>query len=278
MSWGHAVSRDLVHWQHLPVALREEDGVMIFSGSAVVDWQNTSGSAGTAPTARASSRSTRGTATASRRRTSPTATTAAAPGRSTRATRCSTSGLKEFRDPKVFWHEPTRRWVMVTVLADQHKVRFFGSPDLKAWDAAQRLRPGRRDGRRVGMPRPFAVPVEGEPGDGRAGCSTSTSIPGGRGRLRRPVLRRRVRRHALRHDEPADRTLWVDYGKDFYATLSFSDLPPTEGRRSGWGGSATGSTPTRSRRRPGAAPSRFRASSRCGVPEGCDSCRRRWRS
>src|SRR5436305_10587759 len=43
MSWAHAVSRDLVHWKHLPLALAEEDGVMIFSGSAVVDWKNTSG-------------------------------------------------------------------------------------------------------------------------------------------------------------------------------------------------------------------------------------------
>src|SRR5690348_7757646 len=43
MSWGHAVSRDLVRWEHLPVALQEENGVMIFSGSAVVDWKNTSG-------------------------------------------------------------------------------------------------------------------------------------------------------------------------------------------------------------------------------------------
>src|ERR1051325_11083607 len=43
MSWGHAVSTDLVRWQHLPVALREENGVMIFSGSAVVDHHNTSG-------------------------------------------------------------------------------------------------------------------------------------------------------------------------------------------------------------------------------------------
>src|SRR5713101_6901466 len=43
MSWGHAVSVDLVHWKHLPLALAEKDGVMIFSGSAVVDGNNTSG-------------------------------------------------------------------------------------------------------------------------------------------------------------------------------------------------------------------------------------------
>src|SRR5689334_20342793 len=43
MSWGHSVSRDLVNWEHLPVALAEEAGVMMFSGSAVVDWKNTSG-------------------------------------------------------------------------------------------------------------------------------------------------------------------------------------------------------------------------------------------
>jgi len=43
MSWGHAVSRDLIHWEHLPLALAEEDSIMIFSGSAVVDWKNTSG-------------------------------------------------------------------------------------------------------------------------------------------------------------------------------------------------------------------------------------------
>ncbi|MBI1842678.1 MAG: glycoside hydrolase family 32 protein, partial [Verrucomicrobia bacterium] len=43
MSWGHAVTKDLVHWEHLPIALYEENDVMIFSGSAVVDWKNTSG-------------------------------------------------------------------------------------------------------------------------------------------------------------------------------------------------------------------------------------------
>src|ERR1700687_2201370 len=43
MSWGHAVSRDLVHWQELPVAIPETDGEMVFTGSVVVDEKNTSG-------------------------------------------------------------------------------------------------------------------------------------------------------------------------------------------------------------------------------------------
>ena len=43
MSWGHAVSKVLVHWEHLPIAIREENGIMIFSGSAVMDDNNTSG-------------------------------------------------------------------------------------------------------------------------------------------------------------------------------------------------------------------------------------------
>jgi fructan beta-fructosidase len=43
MSWGHAVSRDGLRWEHLPVALYEEKDSMIYSGSAVVDWRNTSG-------------------------------------------------------------------------------------------------------------------------------------------------------------------------------------------------------------------------------------------
>ena len=64
MSWGHAVSRDLVRWEHLPIALREEDGIMIFSGSAVVDAKNTCGF-GQGPTRRRWSRSTPATATTS---------------------------------------------------------------------------------------------------------------------------------------------------------------------------------------------------------------------
>ncbi len=90
MSWGHAVSRDLLRWEHLPLALAEEDGVMIFSGSAVVDWKNTSGFG-------------------------------------------KDVNMADFRDPKVFWHEATRRWVMVLALSAEKKVHFYTSENLRQW-------------------------------------------------------------------------------------------------------------------------------------------------
>ena len=91
MSWGHAVSRDMLHWQHLPVALGEEDGVMIFSGSAVVDTQQHER---LVPCRRRRPLLPgrdlhRDTDSGSRRRTSRSATTAAARGRSIAAIRSS---------------------------------------------------------------------------------------------------------------------------------------------------------------------------------------------
>ena len=135
MSWGHAVSRDMLQWEHLPVALPEAGGVMIFSGSAVVDWNNTSGFC---------------VPVGQDRSCLVAIYTGHSPGKQTQNLAFSNDrgrtwtkyasnpvvdlGLSDFRDPKVFWHEPTSRWVMVTVLATQHKVRLFASPDLKRWE------------------------------------------------------------------------------------------------------------------------------------------------
>ena len=97
MSWGHAVSRDLLHWEHLPVALKEENGVMIFSGSAVVDRNNTSGFCQPAngdPSCLVAIYA--GHSHAGRRRTWPTATIAVGPGRSTRGIRFSISVSRTF--------------------------------------------------------------------------------------------------------------------------------------------------------------------------------------
>src|SRR5688500_14943861 len=113
MSWGHAVSRDLVHWEHLPVAIREEGREAIFSGSAVVDKQNTSDlgtrkkppmvaiytSAYSDPNDQAQS-------------------LAYSTDRGRTWTKYAGNPVlddddPEFRDPKVFWYEPEQKWVMV---------------------------------------------------------------------------------------------------------------------------------------------------------------------
>ena len=136
------------------------------------------------------SRSTPATATASRRRTSPSATTAAGPGRSTPATRSSTSACKDFRDPKVFWHEPTRRWVMVARPGRRSsKVRLFGSPDLKRWETLSDFGPAGATGGVWECPDLFPLPVDGDAGDARWVLDVDLNPGGQRGRLRRPVLR-----------------------------------------------------------------------------------------
>jgi sucrose-6-phosphate hydrolase SacC (GH32 family) len=133
MSWGHAVSRDLVHWEHLPLALAEESGVMIFSGSAVVDWRNTSGfgADGKPPlvaiyTGHYTERRLQNQHLAYS--TDRGRTWTKHPGNPV-----LDIGEADFRDPKVFWHEPQGRWVMVVAWPVRRQVRFYASEDLKSW-------------------------------------------------------------------------------------------------------------------------------------------------
>ena len=133
MSWGHAVSRDLVHWKHLPVALYEENDVMIFSGSAVVDWKNTSGFGhnGEPPliaiyTGHYTKKPLQNQHIAYSNDRGRTWT-------KFEGNPVLDIGEKDFRDPKVFWHEPTKNWVMTVAWPVEKKVRFYASPNLKQW-------------------------------------------------------------------------------------------------------------------------------------------------
>ena len=135
MTWGHAVSPDLVHWRQLPDAIRPYDGGTIFSGSAVVDVQNSSGfgPAGTSPLVAAFTHARKpfGQALAFSLDNGRTWTLHDG-GRHL----VPNQGLDECeRDPKVFWHLPSHRWIMV-LWVQKNRARFFTSVDLKQWTHA----------------------------------------------------------------------------------------------------------------------------------------------
>jgi fructan beta-fructosidase len=167
MSWGHAVSADLVTWSHLPIALYEnsDQGYTIFSGSAVMDDDNTSGfGAGGDPPMVAVY----------------TADYRAEPGLETIHIAYSTDrgrtfteyrdnpvideNERKFGDPKVFWHAPSRRWVMVNIYGhEQGYVILYNSADLKRWTRLSEFHvpadaPGIWE-----CPDLFPLPLDGDP-------------------------------------------------------------------------------------------------------------------
>ena len=230
MSWGHAVSKDLFRWKHLPVALPEVGEVMVYSGSAVVDRLNTSGFGrdGKPPLIAIYT---------SRTETDQTQSIAYSNDRGRTWTRYEGNPVLDvedpaFRDPKVFWHEGTQRWVMAVVLANQRKVSFYGSPDLKQWTHLSDFGPeGAHPVTNWECPDLFELPVEGEPGRSKwilqvdsgmghpwtgSGCQYFVGEFDG------------VR---FLNDNPPETALWLDWGRDFYAAQSYSDVPAEDGRR-----------------------------------------------
>ena len=239
MSWGHAVSRDLVRWEQLPVAIPEADGVMAFSGSAVVDWNNTSGFGrdGKPPlvaiyTGHRETNQSQHLAYSNDR------------GRSWAVhdgNPVLDIGRKDFRDPKVFWHAAQQRWVLVLALPDEHKVSFYASPDLKRWQHLSDFGPAGAVGGIWECPDLFELPVDGDPKTTRWVLIVSLNpgaIAGGSGMQYfvghfdgTRFVAESPNPGVTNAGMPVDQVLWADYGKDFYAAVSFSDVPREDGRR-----------------------------------------------
>ncbi len=238
MSWAHAVSRDLMHWEHLPVALAEENGVMIFSGSAVVDHRNTSGFGkdGKPPLVAIYT----GHTPAEQTQHIAYSTDKGRTWTKFAGNPVINENLKDFRDPKVIWHEPGKQWVMVVSLSDQRRMRFYGSKDLKSW---QTLGEFGGEGSIEGIwecPDLFELPIAKTDGSdsGRKRWVLVVNIGGGT-----PAGGSGVQYFVgdfdgktFKNDNPKDVKLWADYGPDFYAAQSFSDMPAADGRRvwMGW--------------------------------------------
>ncbi|MEN9683099.1 MAG: hypothetical protein RLZZ427_850 [Pseudomonadota bacterium] len=156
MSWGHAISRDLATWEELPPALVDDDQFMIFSGSAVIDHANTAGFGKDAMVA---------------------LYTGAAEGHQAQCLAWSTDngrtwtkyagnpvldiGIADFRDPNVFWHEPSGRWIMVVVLSTENKARLYASADLKHWQPLSDIPGTAAPGTIWECPLLIELPVEG---------------------------------------------------------------------------------------------------------------------
>ena len=128
MSWGHATSPDLIHWQEQPVALTRDELGDIFSGSAVIDKQNTAGFGANAMVALYTSASS-----------VQQQSIAYSTDDGKTFTRYSGNPVirnndDNLRDPKVFWHEATGKWIMALAKGWLRGIEFYGSTDLKNWN------------------------------------------------------------------------------------------------------------------------------------------------
>jgi len=231
MSWGHAVSQDLVHWKHLPVALSEENGVMIFSGSTVVDWHNSSGFCRSEG---AKKPSCLVAIYAGHSEKLETQNLAYSNDRGKTWTKYAENPvidlhLASFRDPKVFWHEATHQWIMVTALASQHKVRFFGSADLKHWAALSDFGPAGATGGVWECPDLFPLPVDGDTSQTKWVLSINLPRGAARGWSNQYFIGS-FDGTTFSSESSSEKPSWADYGPDFYASTSFSDLPKSDGR------------------------------------------------
>lgn len=251
MSWGHASSRDLVTWAHHPVAIPEADGVMAFSGSAVVDAHDTAGFGAGALVAIYT-----GHHVADDREDQRLAYSR--DGGETWTVYDGNPVLDRggvhFRDPKVFWHEPTGRWVMVVLRAVDRVAQFYGSDNLKSWTLLSEFGEAEASTSGYGAPNVpnwecpdlFELPVEGEPGETRWVLKVDigdNAIAGGSGGQ---YFVGRFDGERFHPDHPPEKTLWLDHGRDFYAAQSWNHAP--DGRRTwiGWMSNwrYAGTTPT----------------------------------
>jgi len=238
MSWGHAVSTDLLHWKHLPVAIEEyanpatQDSTMIFSGTVVVDHANSAGFGVDAMIAIYTSnvhKSGQGIAQHQ--------SLAYSTDKGRTWTRYANNPIldiqrKDFRDPKVFWHDPAKKWVMALVVPDLFKVQFYESSNLLQWKLSGEFT-GAGDTTRVWeCPDLYQVKVDGT-NEMKWVLSLSGAHPQGSKFVGMQYFVGDFDGSTFRKDND-NKHQFLDFGKDFYAGIVFNNLPDKRTIMMGW--------------------------------------------
>ncbi|HTH54434.1 MAG TPA: glycoside hydrolase family 32 protein [Cyclobacteriaceae bacterium] len=236
MSWGHAVSSDLVTWKHLPVALGEYtdpssgDSTMIFSGTAVVDRKNTAGFGKDAMVAIYTSHVHKGGNAIVQHQSLAYSLDRGRSWKRYDKNPVLTIGRKDFRDPKVFWYEPEQKWVMAVVVPDQFTIQFYESRDLKQWAKTGEFGHAGDTLRIWECPDLFQLPVEGDGGNSKWVLSLSGSHPQGPKFVGMQYFVGEFDGKKFTVDNPEQAPRYVNYGKDFYAGIVFNQLPSSQKR------------------------------------------------
>jgi fructan beta-fructosidase len=228
MSWGHAVSNDLIHWKELPVAIQEYtdtttgDSTMIFSGTVVVDKNNSAGFGANAMVAIYTSHVHQNNQTVVQHQSMAYSTDK---GRTW--TRYSKNPIldiqrKDFRDPKVFWYEPQQKWVMALVVPDLYKVQFYSSTNLKEWKLMSEFGNAGDRERIWECPDLYELPIENQPTKTQWVLSLSGSHPQGKDFVGMQYFVGNFDGNQFTTTDSTTR--YVDYGKDFYAGIVFNNL------------------------------------------------------
>ncbi|WP_393073258.1 GH32 C-terminal domain-containing protein [Streptomyces sp. LN704] len=161
MSWGHAVSKDLVHWKQLPLALSHDDQEMVFSGSAVVDRDNTTGFGTKKNPPMVAIYTSYNKSTGIQAQSLAYSTDRGRSWTKYQGNPDIDIGSMDFRDPKVQWYAPTKSWLMTVSLSAEHKVRFYSSKNLKDWKLQSEFGPSGATGGVWECPDLFPLAVDG---------------------------------------------------------------------------------------------------------------------